>query len=179
MMLSCPVQAAPETWMVFESMQSTTRYEPNPTISHGGRASPSADPQLIANYQRLSKSRKITWTSHYNLMKMLGRGGQGEVYLTEVRGTDGFTVPLAMKIFSPERYHGMGAYREAMNRIASIAARVALIQHDHLLDVQNFFERNQIRIMLMEWVDGYDVRQLMSPRCLASLGGRVDPSRWD
>jgi hypothetical protein len=27
------------------------------------------------------------------MLRLLGRGGQGEVYLTEYRGTDGFTVP--------------------------------------------------------------------------------------
>ena len=160
-------------------MQSTTRFEPSPTISHGGRENATADPGLITSYEKLSKDRKITWTSHYHMLRLLGRGGQGEVYLTEVRGTDGFTVPLAMKIFSPERYPGANAYRESMKRIASIAARIALIQHDNLLEVQNFFERSQIRIMLMEWVDGYDVRQLMSPRCLSTLNGNVDPSRWE
>ena len=67
------------------------------------------------------------------MLRMLGRGGQGEVYLTEHRGTDGFTVPVAMKVFSPERYAGAQAYNEAMMRVASIAARVALIQHDNLL----------------------------------------------
>jgi serine/threonine-protein kinase len=110
---------------------------------------------------------------------MLGRGGQGEVYLTEYRGTDGFTVPVAMKVFSPERYAGARAYNEAMQRVATIAARIALIQHDNLLDVQNFFERDCIRIMMMEWVDGYDLRQLTSPRCLELLDGRVSGRRWN
>ena len=107
------------------------------------------------------------------MLRVLGRGGQGEVYLTEYRGTDGFTVPVAMKVFSPERYAGSRAYGDAMARIATIAARVALIQHDNLLAVQNFFERDRIRIMMMEWVDGYDLRQLTSPRCLHLLDGRV------
>ena len=47
-----------------------------------------------------------------------------------------------------------------MERVASIASRVAVIQHDNLIDVQNFFERNRIRIMMMEWVDGFDLRAL-------------------
>jgi serine/threonine-protein kinase len=83
-----------------------------------------------------------------------------------------------MKIFSPERYSGSRAYGEAMLRVATIAARVALIQHDNLLDVQNFFERDRIRIMMMEWVDGYDLRQLTSPKCLHLLHGRVTSRRW-
>ncbi|MGB7324076.1 MAG: serine/threonine-protein kinase [Rubripirellula sp.] len=159
-------------------MQSTTRFEPNPTITAEGSVASKSDPKLMEAYDRLSHDGKVSWTGHHHLLRMLGRGGQGEVYLTEYRGTDGFTVPVAMKVFSPERYNGVSAYTEAMQRVASIAARVAMIQHDNLLDVQNFFERERVRIMMMEWVDGYDLRQLMSPRCLHLLQGHVSGRRW-
>ena len=160
-------------------MHSTTRYEPQPTITLHGSTVRDTDPKLLARYDELTHDGKVSWTGHYNLLKLLGRGGQGEVYLTEYRGTDGFTVPVAMKIFSPERFADSRAYDESMQRVASIAARVALIQHDNLLDVQNFFERHRIRIMMMEWVDGYDLRQLTSPRCLELLHGRVSSRRWN
>jgi serine/threonine-protein kinase len=159
-------------------MQSTTRYEPNPTRTHQGSIATPGDPQLIKQYEQLTRDAKISWTGHHHMLRLLGRGGQGEVYLTEYRGTDGFTVPVAMKVFSPERYAGSRAYSDAMQRIATIAARVAMIQHDNLLAVQNFFERSRIRIMMMEWVDGYDLRQLTAPRCLRLLNGRVSARRW-
>jgi serine/threonine-protein kinase len=159
-------------------MQSTTRYEPNPTQTHQGSSQPQGDPQLLKHYEQLTRDAKISWTGHHHMLRLLGRGGQGEVYLTEYRGTDGFTVPVAMKVFSPERYAGGRAYNEAMERVATIAARVAVIQHDNLLAVQNFFERSRIRIMMMEWVDGYDLRQLTAPRCLHLLDGRVSKRRW-
>jgi len=159
-------------------MHSTTRYEPNPTITLEGSQVNNADTSLVSRYDELTRSSKISWTGHHRLRRLLGRGGQGEVYLTEHRGTDGFTVPVAMKIFSPERYSDARAYGEAMRRVASIAERVALIQHDNLLDVQNFFERDRIRIMMMEWVDGYDLRQLTSPQCLQLLRGHLGIKRW-
>ena len=159
-------------------MQSTTRFEPFPTITQQGSEGAKSDPKLIEGYERLTRRGKVSWTGHHHMLRLLGRGGQGEVYLTEHRGTDGFTVPVAMKIFSPERYAGAQAYNEAMTRVAGIAARVALIQHDNLLDVQNFFERDRIRIMMMEWVDGFDLRQLTSHRCLQLLHGRVSSRRW-
>ena len=84
-----------------------------------------------------------------------------------------------MKIFSPERYPNAAGYNDAMKRVASIAARVALIQHDNVLDVHSFLEKNCIRIMMMEWVDGYNLRQLVSPRCLELLNGHVDEDRWE
>lgn len=159
-------------------MQSTTRHEPYPTITQKGSPGAEIDPLLLERYEELTRVGKVSWTGHHHMLRLLGRGGQGEVYLTEYRGTDGFTVPVAMKVFSPERYAGGRAYNEAMLRVATIAARVALIQHDNLLDVQNFFERDRIRIMMMEWVDGYDLRQLTSPKCLHLLHGRVSSRRW-
>ena len=160
-------------------MHSTTRYEPNPTITLEGSHVDNVDAGLVARYDEIIKSDKISWTGHHHLRRLLGRGGQGEVYLTEYRGTDGFTVPVAMKIFSPERYADARAYADAMARVASIAERVALIQHDNLLDVQNFFERDRIRVMMMEWVDGYDLRQLTNPHCLELLRAHVGIKRWN
>jgi serine/threonine-protein kinase len=159
-------------------MHSTTRFEPDATLNQQGSSRSKVDPRLLERYEQLTKKGKFSWTGHHHMLRLLGRGGQGEVYLTEYRGTDGFTVPVAMKIFSPERYSSDRAYNEAMLRVATIAARVAVIQHDNLLDVQNFLERDRIRIMMMEWVDGYDLRQLTSPKCLSLLHGRVTGRRW-
>ena len=88
------------------------------------------------------------------------------VYLSERRGTDNFTLPVALKIFSPERYEDARRYDEAMARIAQVAARVAQIQQDNLLDVHNFVERSRIRMMEMEWVDGYDLSRLLTREML-------------
>ncbi|MCA9269905.1 MAG: serine/threonine protein kinase, partial [Planctomycetales bacterium] len=97
----------------------------------------------------------------------------------ERRGTDGFTLPVAVKIFSPRHYEDMGQYDEAMARIARVAARVAQIQQDNLIDVQNFVDRDRVRIMVMEWIDGYDLRRLMVPEMLANVEDRVSARRWD
>jgi serine/threonine protein kinase len=160
-------------------MQSTTRHEPHPTLTYQGTAVSETDDKLVSAYESLVQSGKLSWTGHYHLLKLLGRGGQGEVYLSEYRGTDEFTVPVAIKIFSPERYACSRRYDEAMSRIAKTAARVALIQHDNVLDVQNFFERDRIRVMIMEWVDGYDLRRLVMPECLQALHGKVSSRRWN
>lgn len=159
-------------------MESTTRFEPTPTITYHGELTTAGDAELVSWYDHLIKEKKVSWTGHHHMLRLLGRGGQGEVYLTEYRGTDEFTVPVAMKIFSPEHYPNARSYEEAMRRVAKIASKVALIQHDNLLAVQNFFERNRIRIMMMEWVDGYDLRQLTEPKCLDLLKRHLDPRRF-
>jgi serine/threonine-protein kinase len=114
-----------------------------------------------------------------HLSRRLGSGGQGVVYLSERRGTDNFTLPVALKIFSPSRYEDARAYDDAMQRIAQIAALVAQIQQDNLLDVHNFVERNRIRIMVMEWIDGYDLGQLLTKKMLERTRERVSNRRWE
>ncbi len=86
---------------------------------------------------------------------------------------------MAIKIFSPDRYDDERAYDDAMQRIADVAAHVAQIQHDNLLDVQNFVDRNRIRMMVMEWVDGYDLENLLVPERLARVESRVSQKRWE
>src|SRR5205085_12300091 len=115
----------------------------------------------------------MNWTEHHRLLRLLGSGGQGVVYLSQRKGTDGFTLPVALKIFSPARYEDSRSYDEAMGRIAQVAARVAQIQQDNLLDVQNFTERKRIRIMEMEWVDGYDLSRLLTREMLERTRQRV------
>jgi serine/threonine-protein kinase len=99
--------------------------------------------------------------------------------LSERRGADSFTLPVALKFFSPEAFPDERSYHDAMQRMAHVSSRVALIQHDNLLDVQNFVERNRIRVLEMEWVDGYDLDSLLAPGMLDRARGRVGQKRWD
>jgi len=135
--------------------------------------------ELLNSYAGLSKSTRLSWTVHYHQVRRLGSGGQGVVYLAEQLGTDGFTVPVALKIFDPGRYTDARMYDEAMGRIATVSARVALINQDNLLDVQHFVDRDRIRMMVMEWIDGFDLRQLLCNDTFQHVRERVSTRRWD
>ncbi len=134
---------------------------------------------LMDRYTQLISEQRLNWTEHLHLSRLLGTGGQGKVYLTQRRGTDNFTLPVAVKIFSPDPYDDVRGYEEAMSRIAHVAARVAQIQQDNLLDVHNFVERNRIRIMEMEWIDGFDLSRLLSNDTLREVQNRVSSRRWE
>jgi serine/threonine-protein kinase len=88
-------------------------------------------------------------------------------------------VPVAIKVFSPERYEDLISYDEAMQRIACVSALVAQIQQDNLLCIQNFVDPDRIRMMIMEWVDGFDLRQLLNKPTLVSIQERVSAKRWE
>jgi serine/threonine-protein kinase len=47
-----------------------------------------------------------------------------------------------------------------------------------LLYVQNFTERRRIRVMEMEWVDGYDLDNLLTPAMFSRVQQRVSNRRW-
>lgn len=157
---------------------STTILQGTRTITFDGEQSRRCPNELYQRYEHLLNTQYIGWTEHLRFRRLLGTGGQGVVYLTDRRGSDGFTLPVALKVFSPERFTCQQSYDNAMERIAQVASCVAKIQHDNLLDVQNFTERSRIRVMEMEWVDGYDLDNLLTPAMLSRVQQRVSNRRW-
>ena len=133
---------------------------------------------LQQRYNNLLRTRRVHWTTYHAFERQLGSGGQGVVYLSARKGADGFHLPVAMKVLSPERFCSLQGYQSAMERMAHVASRVATIQHDNLLDVHDFVDRSSIRIMVMEWVDGLDLRQLMSIDRLR-LVQQLASDKWD
>ena len=159
-------------------MSTTIMQEERPTITAAGDVGSQCPEELLSRYAEILNAGRLHWTEYHTLSRRLGAGGLGVVYLTTRRGTDNFTLPVALKIFSPERYASEQLYVEAMNRIAAVAARVAQIQQDNLLDVHNFVEQRMVRIMEMEWIDGYDLSRLLAPELLERTKASVDEDRW-
>jgi serine/threonine protein kinase len=159
-------------------MHNTTFLTGARTLTFGGQEAQRCPQELLQRYEELISEQRLTRTEHLRFQRLLGAGGQGTVFLTDRRGSDHFTLPVAVKVFSPEPFADMRSYEEAMQRIAHVAGRVALIQQDNLLDVQNFVERNRIRIMEMEWIDGFDLSRLLSPAMYKRTRDRVSEKRW-
>jgi len=160
------------------SMTTTTFPEGHATRTLGGPSGRSLSDELLGRYRSILEEESFGWTEYHRLIRPLGSGGQGVVFLSERRGTDEFTLPVALKVFSPERYVDDRSYDEAMGRIAQVAAKIATIQQDNLLDVHNWVERHRIRFMEMEWVDGYDLSRLLTRQMLDYLYGHVSARRW-
>ena len=161
-------------------MLTTTQQNLQPTLSIGGETSTKKCPaELMQRYEALIHAKRSSWTEHYALQRLLGSGGQGLVFLTERKGANGFTSPLAIKIFSPERFENAASYTESMARIARVASHVAQIQQHNLLEIHNFLDSNTIRIMVMEWVDGYDLQQLSRPGMVDRVRPHISEERWN
>jgi eukaryotic-like serine/threonine-protein kinase len=160
-------------------MSTTMYHERSATRTWGGHATSRCPQPLLDSYREIVDDKRLNWTEHHSLIRRLGSGGQGIVYLSERRSTDGFTLPVAIKVFTPEPYESEHAYDEAMGRIAHVAARIAQIQQDNLLDVHNWVDRHRIRLMEMEWIDGFDLEQLLDNRMLEYIRYRVSTRRWE
>lgn len=160
---------------------TTTLYPYARTMPYGPNAEPPGDGcrELLDRYEQILRDKRLSWTEHHRLSRMLGSGGQGVVFLGERRGADDFTLPIAIKVFSPDRYPDERAYDRAMARMAAVAAQVAQVQQDNLMKVHNFLDRNRIRLMEMEWIDGFDLAELLSDAVLARTQATSSQKRWD
>ena len=134
--------------------------------------------ELRSNYFALLDQQRVHWHDDVQFKNMLGQVGQGFVFLSDLRGSDGFVLPVAIKIFSPERFGSDALYEEEMYNMAKITAKVARIQHDHLLMVRNWHSTNRIHFMSMEWIEGFDLSQLLRQEMLDYLQKVVSSSRW-
>jgi len=158
--------------------QTTTGEKLQPTESADSDFVESQCGELLVRYEKQAQEPRLSWTTHLRLLRKLGEGGQGIVHLAERPGADNFTLPVAIKFFSPERYKTPEDYDADMVRVGNVASAVARIQHDNLLLVQNYLDRERIRVMIMEWVEGFDLRRLLTPRMYNLMQERFSQKRW-
>ncbi|MDO4550753.1 MAG: protein kinase [Planctomycetia bacterium] len=118
--------------------------------------------ELTKKYSDLTASKDLNFSEHIQLERLLGEGGQGMVFFSRRQGMDGFNVPVAFKFFSPSPFSSEEKYILSMENHAKVATIVNQIQQENLLNVYNWRQLDGIRVMEMEWVDGFDLQQLMT-----------------
>jgi serine/threonine-protein kinase len=133
--------------------------------------------ELMWRLDEVQAMKEIHWPSCYRKLDELGRGGQGIVYLTEC--LDELRGKQALKVYSPQPYDSVGAYHEDMQRLLSVAELVHRIHHDNLVGVQRFVDDKGIYVMVMQWIDGFDLRRLLDIHLFEQLRISVTRGRWD
>ena len=122
---------------------------------------------------------EICWNARYRIMRRLGNGAQGVVYLAHRQGVDGYETQVAVKLYFRDRARTLEEYVDEMRRVARQAMRIGQIQNDNLVTPRDFVAVNDTRVMVMEWVDGLDVRQLLEPQRLERLRRTLPASEWE
>ena len=88
------------------------------------------------------------------ILECLGRGGMGVVYKARQKSLDR---PVALKLLAPERA-GDADFAE---RFAREAQALAALNHPNIVAVHDFGEAGGFYFLLMEFVDGVNLRQLL------------------
>ena len=102
-------------------------------------------------------SHPVDGERRVSLLQVLGRGGFGAVYLADLHSRDGFVQRVAVKILNAR-----------MTESADIAARqrdearlLARLNHDHIVKVFDLTEVQNRPSVIMEYVEGVDLGQLV------------------
>ncbi len=162
-----------------EDMDVTKVFNPGEHDLFSGKNREESASRLNRHYQDIIGRQAVSWEQAYRLKKILGSGGQGRVFLGEREGAFNVSFDLALKFYRPDGYDDVEMYRREMSRLAAVAMQVSKIQQDHILDVYNVIEYEGILVLACEWIDGIDMRRLLSPTVLESIRHKVNPDRWD
>ncbi|RMG59245.1 MAG: PEGA domain-containing protein [Deltaproteobacteria bacterium] len=94
----------------------------------------------------------------YHLLRQIGAGGMGEVYLAELRGSHGFARRVAIKMLPP--HLGDDAYfRELFIREGRVLSR---LYHPCLVNIFDFSADEDGLYLCMEYIDGASLRDLVT-----------------
>jgi tRNA A-37 threonylcarbamoyl transferase component Bud32 len=97
----------------------------------------------------------------FEILELIGRGGMGAVYKARQLQLDRV---VALKILAPERVRDP-AFAERFGREARTLARLS---HPHIVGVHEFGEADGLFYLVMEYVDGASLREVMQ-------AGRLTP----
>ena len=90
----------------------------------------------------------------YKIIKLIGQGGMGEVYLAEdiMLGKK-----IALKVLSQE----LSRNQNLINRFISEAKVQAALLHPNVVTLHSFFKEEGIYIMAMEYAEGQTIKELI------------------
>lgn len=106
----------------------------------------------------------------YRVVRLLGEGGMGRVYLARVEGAEGFTRPVVVKRMRSDIKAG-----EEGNRLFIREAQIlSKLQHPGIINIIDFGIEDGAHIMVLEYVHGYTLAPWLDYRFARKLPLPVD-----
>jgi len=96
---------------------------------------------------------------HLEILECLGRGGMGVVYKARQKSLNRI---VALKLLAPER----SGDPQFAARFESEAQTLASLNHPHIVGIHDFGQAGGYYYLLMEFVDGVNLRQLLQAKQL-------------
>lgn len=92
---------------------------------------------------------------HYKIKKLLGKGGMGEVYLTE---DTKLNRQIALKFLSAS----LSSDKNRLHRFEREALAASALNHPNILTIYEFGSENEMHFLATEFVDGETLRDLLN-----------------
>ncbi len=90
----------------------------------------------------------------YEIQRLIGEGGMGEVYLARHKGIDKL---VAIKLLAPDR----ARRPKTISRFIQEAKATSKIRHEHIVDITDFGEVDGLAFFVMEYLDGEDLSAIV------------------
>jgi serine/threonine protein kinase len=114
----------------------------------------------------------------FQVRHRLGRGRQGVVFKVIADGFLGCQTQHAVKIFDPSLFTENRQYDAEMLRIARQVSVLQQIYHPNLVQCDSFHEHDNFGILVMELVDGINLRDLFDRTIHNALETRINRIEW-
>ena len=118
-------------------------------------------PLSLAAEMFLQKERRVNLAgreiSHYRIIKLLGAGGMGEVYLAE---DTKLHRQIALKILTPQFENDV----ERINRFKKEARAVSALNHPNIITIYAIEETESGNFIATEFIDGLTLRERIAER---------------
>ncbi len=121
------------------------------TTSHGTGNHPVSPPSSVEEL--------APFFPQFEIHSCLGQGGMGVVYKVRQKSLNRW---VALKLLSPER----AADPAFAQRFASEARTLAVLSHPHIVGIYDFGEAGGMFYLLMEYVEGGNLRQVLKSKRL-------------
>jgi serine/threonine protein kinase len=110
-----------------------------------------------------------TVLGRYRVVRAIGRGGMGVIYLARSEGAAGFVKPFVIKQAAPEIAQG----ETTIAQLAREARIMSNLHHPGIVDVIDFAAENGSYMLVLDYVKGYNLGQW---RKFIQHAGRAFPS---
>jgi predicted Ser/Thr protein kinase len=117
------------------------------------------DSEPVAAQKTLTPEELAPFFPHLEILECLGRGGMGVVYKARQKTLNRF---VALKLLAPE------GVRDAQfaERFTREAQALAALNHPNIITIHDFGQTGGFYYLIMEFVDGVNLRQLLQTRML-------------
>lgn len=126
--------------------------------------------RAAASNEEFNINRDILFGGRYRIIKKVGRGGMGSVYLAQDIELD---IEVALKIIHPEFASNPRFVKQFKKEI--LLARE--ITHENIVRIHDFGEVNGIKFISMQYIEGKNLEQLISKGGSIPLDKALDYSR--